>query len=312
MQCLQLPRPGHRHPHAPLPCPAACPATHCCLQGDVCNSPMVLLTSVPQEDRQQPCQGALHSCNQSPLPGHSFIPSTSQFPCLSAQVCHHHHPLPHTGSGDQPHGQGCPGGWVRAAPFCHAMCIAAAHMLCPTVLSTAQPVVAARSQWEATTGLELHVAALVLWHEGRMLCQRVLHQDPQICTTRYKHFARHHATATELKAQDVCQPVGTHLCSICPVWCRGWALPYPPSTGLLARQPGETSEDFLEKLPISWLLQCLGNRKQIHGSALQAGIAEMLPWETEQRKGFRTQGKNGDLCLGLIFLPGQCPCQEGD
>lgn len=45
---------------------------------------------------------------------------------------------------------------------------------------------------------------------------------------------------------------------------------------------------------------------------LWAGIAETLPWETGEKKGFRKLGKNGNLCLGLIFLPGKHPCQEGD
>lgn len=47
---------------------------------------------------------------------------------------------------------------------------------------------------------------------------------------------------------------------------------------------------------------------------LRACITQTFPlsWETGDKKGFSKCGKNRDLYLDLIFLPGKDPCQQGD
>lgn len=155
--------------------------------------------------------------------------------------------------GISPLPQGCPGRSPCGDPFLHVMCFAHVHPTCPAGLGTGECAMAAQRQQDVTTTLGLHVPQTSLpW--GHTIGDR--------CSAgRYGVLCQHpQAHVTSLRRELIrCRGKGAVSLRGCPV-PRYFPALCPGRRGFLARQPGETSGAFLEKLPTSWLVQCQDNR----------------------------------------------------
>lgn len=139
-------------------------------------------------------------------------------------------------------------------------------------------------------------------HRGQVFCWQVC-PVPASTGSCHEPGERAHQASWQGCRNRVVSLRGCSLAQYFPALC-------PGRKGLLARQPGEASGAFL--LPTSWLVQYQCNRDPCPWTPSGLASHRHCPGKQEEKKGFRKRGKNRDLYLGLIFLPGKDPCQQGD